>query len=107
MLLFGYMRMINNLPGTWHPAKRGSSSTWPTPPLQYHWTRQYGPQYIEMAARKRPNSKIIVSRYIEVAMVAHNGVGYASDTAKAKVVVSYFRDNATLCSVDGSADSFP
>lgn len=31
------------------------------------------------------------SEYSEGAMVSHNGVGYESDTAKAKVVVSYSR----------------
>ena len=45
-------------------------------------------QYIEQAATQCPNTKIIVSGYSDGAMVSHNGVGYASDSAKAKVTVS-------------------
>ena len=45
-------------------------------------------QYIEQAATQCPNTKVIVSGYSEGAMVAHNGVGYASTCAKAQVTVS-------------------
>jgi cutinase len=45
-------------------------------------------QYIEQAATQCPNTKIIVSGYSEGAMVAHNGLGYASTSAKAQVTVS-------------------
>ena len=45
-------------------------------------------QYIEQAATQCPGTKIIVSGYSEGAMVAHNGVGYASASAQAAVTVS-------------------
>lgn len=45
-------------------------------------------QYIDLAASKCPNSKIVVAGYSLGGMVAHNGVASASDAAKAKVVVS-------------------
>ena len=53
-------------------------------------------QYIEQAATQCPNTKVVLSGYSEGAMVAHNGVGYASASSKAKVVVSYpFLDRNT------------
>lgn len=45
-------------------------------------------QYIEQAATQCPNTKVVVSGYSEGAMVAHDGVGYASASSKANVVVS-------------------
>lgn len=57
---------------------------------------------LEKAITTCPNSKIVVSGYSEGAMVAHNGVAYASDAAKAAVTVSLsFRDGFVLrCGVD-------
>jgi Cutinase len=44
---------------------------------------------INQAATQCPSSKIIASGYSEGAMVAHNGVGFATASAKKKVAVSH------------------
>jgi predicted esterase len=45
---------------------------------------------IERTAQACPNTKIIVSGYSQGAMVAHNGVAFASAAAKRQVAVCNF-----------------